>query len=444
MKTFFLLMGSIIPTILTFGQAQSKYPIHLDNGTTALHPIFKKDTILTDINKVDVILIRDTVAAGNDTIRLSIDRLKFPYAPEIRSQLPIILTTDQWKQDTVITRGNPNKLCAKIQVLVTNSSIDTLPDDAIAEIRIKGDDSSFHELRLTQKGVYIPNKPFWIELGANFDVADGFKANNFFCGIFLFKKDVIKLPGKGKKNVAILGGVYESKTISSALTSDSGIVYRDGRSYIQDSSGRYPLFRDTGTVSATTTTTNVGIFFSPQLRLTNGDADQNGLHLFVSFWAEMLWQTVTTSFDYSHLDTVAKGVTTTYVHSLDSLNKYGAKAQSVKQDFRSHYLGIGLPIFLKEGTANLYVHPVFGATTQSFIPIPEVGSGGRAVTQLPSKWRWFYLTQFRLSEEQYGFTFTGEIRGLFGVTDKPFITLALSKKFNLDKIGSYMSSVLKF
>jgi hypothetical protein len=48
-------------------------------------------------------------------------------------------------------------------------------------------------------------------------------------------------------------------------------------------------------------------------------------------------------------------------------------------------------------------------------------------------WNLFYLAQFRLTSEQYGVSFTGEVRGIFLHQSTPIISLSVSKKFDVGK-----------
>lgn len=309
-------------------------------------------------------------------------------------------------------------------------------------IKLRGDSIDCITVWLTRKNAVIPNKPFWIELGANFDVADGFKATNLYSGVFLYKKDLADK--KGRTRLSILGGVYESKSSIGTVSSDSGLLYRDGRSYISDSTGtRFPVFRDTGILNATVTSTNVGLFFSPQYRLSHSPADSNGFHIFLSLWTEQLWQTIRTSYDYSKLSSPAAANTTLYVPKEDVF-LYRSKTEKQVEDFRSHFFGLGMPMYLKEGEANLFVNPVFWGITNTPYLSKALDEKGNAIFSSGKKWHSFYLIQFRLSEEKFGFTFTGEIRGLYQKNYKPYISIALSKKIDLDNIGDYVQKILKF
>jgi len=49
-------------------------------------------------------------------------------------------------------------------------------------------------------------------------------------------------------------------------------------------------------------------------------------------------------------------------------------------------------------------------------------------------WNPFYLIQFRLNEEKYGISFTGEVRSILLRDSKSVITISLSKKFDLSDL----------
>jgi hypothetical protein len=321
------------------------------------------------------------------------------------------------------------------------------------------------------------NKPFWIELGSNFDLIDGVIPNNLFAGVFFYKRDIrsftghkhervksymVKsetqdVPGQtvfekkfvaGQKyiakekeiNIGILSGIYQSRSISSESVSTL-VEYQDGRSLLADTNNRFPVFRDTGNILQSTTINNLGLFFSPQLRWTSRSANMDGLHGFFSIWVEMVWQKSETVYDYtktSNLDTlrITEDLIPQYTHKLTKTNL----------DFRTQYYGVGAPFFLKEGDLNLFFNPVIGVTNQRFY-LPDVSeqlatSGGKPGLSKPlgslgHEWSAFFLTTFRLSEEKYGISFTGEVRGLVGRQAKPIISLALSKKFDLTKLLEY-------
>ena len=285
----------------------------------------------------------------------------------------------------------------------------------------------------------IKDKPFWAEVGTNFDLLDKIKTNNFYAGVYMFDKDIAKIGRDSLKanNLSFTAGVYESQSTSSRSTSAAGIAYRDINS----------VHRDTGGVGANTSVKSIGILFSPHLKLTNGQTDANGLHVFVSLYTELLWQTVSTSFDYSKMAKKDSIISSANFPSGKNISSYPYKENTVNYDFRSHYFGLGIPIYIKESQFNLYINTVFGISNQKFYvksyknEAPEDSDPltHNYITDLtflnPNKsWNGFYLVQYRLNEVAYGITFSGEVRGLLLRGAKPVVTLALSKKFDLSAL----------
>jgi hypothetical protein len=126
--------------------------------------------------------------------------------------------------------GVPVEIVKEIQLLIPGGN--DISEDEIGQIIIDGHPESFHSLVLSNDAEtintkYKPNKPFWIEVGANFDLLDGLQINNPFFGVFFHKRDVRplgknagSLTDNGQKNVGIFAGVFESKTISTNQTED--------------------------------------------------------------------------------------------------------------------------------------------------------------------------------------------------------------------------------
>jgi hypothetical protein len=363
-----------------------------------------------------------------------------------------------------------------VRVYYKVNSVKSFGKDETAFIKFKNGNER-DVLVFSRSRLVHMNKPFWIELGSNFDLIDGVIPNNLFAGVFFYKRDIrsftghkhervksymVKsetqdVPGQtvfekkfvaGQKyiakekeiNIGILSGIYQSRSISSESVSTL-VEYQDGRSLIADTNNRFPVFRDTGNILQSTTINNLGLFFSPQLRWTSRSANMDGLHGFFSIWIEMVWQKSETVYDYtktSNLDTlrITEDLIPQYTHKLTKTNL----------DFRTQYYGVGAPFFLKEGDLNLFFNPVIGVTNQRFY-LPDVSeqlatSGGKPGLSKPlgslgHEWSAFFLTTFRLSEEKYGISFTGEVRGLVGRQAKPIISLALSKKFDLTKLLEY-------
>ena len=343
--------------------------------------------------------------------------------------------------------------CQKtIVVHVKKYNTDTLKNDQMASIGLK-DGEGAHLLRLSSSGLYV-TQPFWLELGTNFDLLDKITTNNLYGGVFMYKKDIAPLhfhkPEKRKDTLnkhllSFSGGFYESKSTSSLNSSDSGLIYRDNTSFFADSNNNYPYYRDTGTFNTTASVRSIGLFFSPQYRLDKTPADVNGFHWFLSFYAEMLWQRVNVTHDYQNLHRAQ----TMYALNKDTLYNVRYKEYEKEYDYRSHYFGIGLPIYIKEDNFNFYLNTVLGISTQKFVLIssldttnpktkfPFAQSRKELVTMQNSFaqpkhiWNPFYLFQFRLNEETFGASITGEIRGFLMRNTKPVVSISVSKKFNL-------------
>lgn len=289
-------------------------------------------------------------------------------------------------------------------------------------------------LRITSPHNYIANKPFWIEVGANFDLAEQkLEPNNVFGGIFLYKRELKPLQRRADKNpYAVAAGVYESKAVAQEYAGAYIAPYYSSGSF-NSHPDSFLLFNDTGAVTATRQARNIGLFFTPQFRFTSGSSDKNGLHLFASAYFEILWQNIEINYDYSA--TARRNIET---RPMVDLSKYGLRQDKRSFNIYSHYEGVGMPIYFKENYVNLYINPVFGITNQptdgKVIDFLN-GAGNRSL--LSKEWSAFYLVQFRLSEDRYGLSLSGEVRQLLHSESKPLITMVLSKKFDISKLIEY-------
>ena len=168
-------------------------------------------------------------------------------------------------------------------------------NDEIGKIVIAGFDESFYSIVLSNnaepiKTAYNPNKPFWVEIGSNFDFLEGLQANNPFFGVFFHKRDIRPfcknasiLENNAHKNVGVFAGVFESKTISTNQTEDFfSRLYFNNTSFIPGKPDSIRVFRDAGKYATKRSIRNIGLFFSPQLRLSKGSSNVDGLHFFVA------------------------------------------------------------------------------------------------------------------------------------------------------------------
>jgi hypothetical protein len=349
-------------------------------------------------------------------------------------------TTGNASKDTSKPKKDTLLLSIRLHIKTININ-DTINNISNMDIVLKGQNQALRGAQPVK--VSITDKPFWIEVGTNFDLLDKIKTNNFYAGVYMFSKDIAafhsprRITSNGDtgrlNNISFTGGVYEAQSTGVSSTSTAGIVFRTPNS----------LLRDTGRVTANTSVKSIGILFSPHFKITPGKTESDGFHAFLSGYIEIIWQTVNSTIKYP------KGADSVLVSNAteSALKNYPYKEAALNYDFRSQYIGGGIPIYIKEKGFNLYINTVMGLTNQRFyISNYHPGQfednnimGSNYLNQLTfnspkTRWNSFYLFQYRLNEVAYGITFSGEIRGLFIRDSKAVITLALSKKFDLAAI----------
>ena len=380
----------------------------------------------TQIDTIKIAVRLNTVNNGLDTLKFTLDAGDFPNHPKIlNSNFPLKDST-KWDSDMDIIVA---------LAIETSNMRDTMKQEEVGHIFVVGDSKSALKLRLVPENSYNPNKPFWVEVGANLDLASQqVQTNNVFGGVFFYKRELRSLakkggPQKDSKILALAAGVYESKNFAQSEDVKYSILpYFNSSSYPTTHPDSFAIFTDTGVVKLTKQIKNIGLFFSPQIRLSNGNSNSDGIHFFASFYAEVLWENIQTNFDYS----LSMRRDTIYVPR-STIGGYTQRAESKSFNLFSHYEGFGLPVFVKYDDANLYLNPVFGISNQ---PSDEYVNKfiSNEVTAKDREWKGFFLFQFRLSEEKYGICLSGEVRQLLGAQSNPYITLVLSKKFDLSKL----------
>ncbi len=353
----------------------------------------------------------------------------------------IILNGNQWPADGM-------EITVEIPVNIEYKSVDSFGFDEIIYLSLKQPDDSNYtvekdgniEIRVTTIGAYDRNKSFWIEVGSNFDLVDGLQPNNFFSGVFFYKRDIEKIKSNsGSNRLGVFAGVFESKTLTDQVEEPLALrTYYDTTSVIPDQEF-LKVYKAIGSRIKRITVRNVGLFFSPQFRITGRSANQDGLHVFVSGWAELQWQRVNEELDFENISILRTD--TLPINDVLGNDQYFNKTVKRETDIRSHYFGAGLPIFFKEtvngNIVHLFINTVAGITsqpTEQYLRAKSVYDLNPLKYELPiRKWSPFYVIQFRLNEENYGIAFTGEVRGLLKKDNRPYVSLALSKKFDLTK-----------
>jgi hypothetical protein len=330
-----------------------------------------------------------------------------------------------------------------LEILATKTR---LRGDEFTKLRLSTDTSGKYPvfLRFTDRALYKPNKAFWVEIGSNFDLVDGLEPNNFFSGVFLHQKDIRPFLNKrNEKNLGIFAGVYESKAISNVNNdsfthydyySSNSLIVTNATHPGKVKPGELGGFRDSVRVKTSQVVRNIALFLSPQRRITNHSANADGLHVFASLWIELQWQRIQLERNYStvsRLDTISIPSQELPMYELVENGAITKKTEDVV-DLKSHYYGVGLPIAVKHENTNVFINTAIGFSNQ---PRTGFSTSKQEIATLAQDraWKGFYVFQFRLNEEQYGISFTGEVRGLLIANSPPIVSLALSKKFDLTK-----------
>lgn len=463
-----------------YAQTNSRVSI-ISNGITNLKPVYHK----TAGEVYDTVHVRITTSgkynakvADSNVVDFELKKLNLPNNPRLVNSR-IFLPKEMWdtagkSKDTTVILG-----------IMSKKMKDTLEFDETGHITIKGQPDPYHTIRYTNSILlaehkYDPTKPFWVEVGANFDLIDGLKPNNFFTGVFFHERDsrpffrrdsnrlkqtLRKIDSKAKpvryeriqnkinytsdrrkmNNLGIFAGIFDSETVTNSQDNNwTTAKYFDSSSFANNRTDSILLHTGAGKYLTQRTVKNLSLFFSPQVRLTNGSANEDGLHFFTSLWAELQWQQIIETRTFQAIATKDSLV---HIRTLDTFRYVGA---SKEKDIRSHYIGIGFPIYFRESTpltndlVQLLINPVIGFTNQAtknylvdYERYELAQLSGKSLGEPTRKWNPFYIVQFRLNEEKYGIAFTGEVRGLLMKNNPPYVSLALTKKFDLTKFIEY-------
>jgi hypothetical protein len=356
----------------------------------------------------------------------------------------ITITKDAW-QSAVQNSGGLMPLSLIMRTSVVKDTLkDPVKGYLVISSQSQGDAGS--QSILLKPGTYTNDMPFWMEMGSNFDLLN-FKPNHLYAGILAFEKDLTHIDVIGLSiPISFTGGVYESKSSSASNPSVQTGNFTTTNSFTNVAGKGYPYYTSTDTASATLTVQTTSMFFSTLFRLNQIPSKTNGFHIYASIYAEMLWQNVTSSITHSKINTDSVN----YAPTLTSVNSILSYPQNstLNYDFRSHYFGLGMPIYIKQDDYTFFMNPVIGRTNQKFTfsqeePAPYNNTMQREYEYpnpavgflIPRKaWNTFYIAQFRLTSEYYGVSLTGEVRGLFLHQNKPIVSLAISKKFDIGKV----------
>jgi hypothetical protein len=429
-----------------FGIAQKSIKI-LPGRDTLM--ISTKDTIRKAVT-VKVQLNNYSASDTNETIIFEIDKKNLIEVPAFIDDKGNVVSAYKYliPKEELPSACKAKELSVSLILSVPKTSLKG-SFEQVGQIILKGQPAVGHELVISSGAEFIntkysPDKPFWVEVGTNFDLIDGVQSNSPFFGVFFHEHDMrvlrknknVPLVNNAHKNIGLFAGVYGSKTVSRNETNDLFIRnYFDNTSFLPGKPDSIRIFKDAGKYAVKTSVRTTGFFASPQLRLSNGSANVDGLHIFMAFWAELQWQQVTQENDFSGLvriDSQIVGIN--QLLPLSKGDKPFTNNQAATTDIRSHYLGGGFPIYFREKDIHLFLNPIVGASNQPTVAYFEALRQEFAKDlKVKRQWNAFYAVLFRLSEDKYGISFTGEVRGLLKRDNPPFVSLALSKKFDLTK-----------
>lgn len=417
------------PRVVLAASSVTIKPIYTAKGGTARDTFYRVDV------KVHLNGTYDSVTAANNVV-------SFAFAPNFSlSGNPVIVnpvqtvTITQWVRNTDLT----------LSLLIKGSSLPAkLQADEIAHIIIQGQPDSFVTVRLSAKEEedtkYDGQKPYWVETGTNIDFIDGPKANNLTGGIFYQKfdnswghKKLADTRDTSAFKWAFFAGAYESKIISDVRTThDTVLGLINNTSYKSGKKDTIAVYNYAGRQKQIQTVRNWSFFLSPSWKLTKGKYNDGSFHAFASFWAELRYQEIELKTDNSTLVLLD-----TSYDKIDNKTSYTSSADTVtSSSLYSHYYGFGVPFYYEDKSVTLFMNPVFGLSNQpSSGKLMEISKLGG--TQRNSEWKPFYFVQFRLSDNLFGITVTGEIRGLIIRNSPPQYTIALTKKFNLEKLLTF-------
>jgi len=455
MKRFIIFITFIFGTI--YGFSQSRFEIK--NATSNIKPLYS----VKDSSKLDTVHMNltlrgryDTIEPSNNTVNFDVQYFNLPVHPRlVNSSMTFPATC--WPGNFEPPEDSYDTTII-ISILSGNLK-DTLKNDEIGHIIIKDIPNKFHTIRFTnslfkEEYKYNKNKPFWIEIGSNFDLIDGLEPNNFFSGVFFYKRDIrpifqkksdrkknkyiaIESRPNAEKNLAVFAGIYESKSITNTQEQNYSFRnYYDSTSFLTNVNDSFKIFKGIGQYTNMQVVQNVSLFYSPQVRLTNWPSNEDGFHLFLSLWLELQWQKITEDRSFNHLKKLDS-----FNIDINALQDYDPQQFSKVTDIRSHYLGVGLPVFyrqtLDDDPVFLFLNPVTGLSNQPMSSSTESLKLDQSGNLIDRKWLPFYFVQFRLNEEKYGISFTGEVKGLIQKNTPPFVTIALTKKFDLTKFMEF-------
>jgi hypothetical protein len=285
------------PARIAVSNMANKSHVHLDNSTSFIDPIYKKDSIRNET--IIIKLTRDTIPLDKDTdnIVYSIDRYNFPFTLKLISRSNFNINGIQWNK-TYDSGTKKTSIYYVDTLTIQNQYIkDTLTRNLTAIIRVN-EDKSYHEINLNEKGLNerarVRGKLMYLN-AYNFDFNSSLKSN--YLGHFN-----VLLPPKKKNSWGVNLGVmkinYNNNFNDDSIFAIQNVLInpldsiRPGTKYIKEFNKYKSTYQNTGW----------SIYIQPMFQINSDINSKIYLHghieLFINNWS------VTTTVTNIQKDTV--------------------------------------------------------------------------------------------------------------------------------------------
>ncbi|NJI75434.1 hypothetical protein HCX49_19695 [Sphingobacterium kitahiroshimense] len=270
-------------------------------------------------------------------------------------------------------------------------------------------------------------------LGTNFDMADGkTKAKNLF-----FATNVFVPPIESKNRFGFYLSLYGNRTMSNTDSSR----YSNRAFKVQPvNDSLYYRVRGSGSIVTTTTADNMGVHFSPLIKI-----NKRGNHHFNLYYApslEFVWRRINTLRTYgapTELDTVYESG---FIPNRVDLSQ---NIQTQKNEFDFSVGLVGAFLTYETKAVSVRIHSSVGYLGRfhknSRRSVVNEVLGSETIAPMDKAHDIFYTGRAWITEAVTGITLQAEITNQF-FKPRPFFGVTLSKAFKLKDIGSILSPLV--
>ncbi len=282
---------------------------------------------------------------------------------------------------------------------------------------------------------FNPNQPFRIAIGTNFDLINStdIKTNDLYSEINFSQKKL--LVTKRKHILGLIGGYYQTKTISS---DDEKLNIRFANSnYIsiaQELSGdsvqvNFNSIRGTVTENFD----NLGLYVIPTIKWVDREINQNEyFSLHVGMHMEVVKRKRLLSFNNESvvLDSAILSNQQLISALQDSFPKPQLALNETNDVGYDRFYGISVPFYYHNKNTEFHITPSLGFGSFAF----HFNPNSKTLFDLDNA---YYIINFKIIEKTLGLQLSGDFRGFFKSDDKNLLAISLSKLFNLEKLLSF-------